>query len=109
MTFDDADLAGLYRQTRERLAGLVSGLEAEALTTAAPACPGWAVRDVVAHLTAVAEDAVAGRLAGIPTDEQTAAQVAARAGVPVLRLLARWQEAAPGSRPSSVPSGSGRP
>ena len=43
---------------------------------AVPACPGWSVRDVVAHMTAVAEDWAAGSLAGPPTDEQTAAHVA---------------------------------
>jgi uncharacterized protein (TIGR03083 family) len=86
----EPDLAGLYRETRLRLTELVSGLDAAALATAVPACPGWAVRDVVAHLTAVAEDAVAGKLTGPPPDEVTAAQVARLADVDVPGLLDRW-------------------
>ena len=60
-----------------------------------PACPGWTVRDVIAHLTATAEDAVAGRLSGPPNDELTAGQVARLAEVPVRELLTRWAAAAP--------------
>lgn len=89
------DLPGLYRDTRQRLTALVSGLDAGALATAVPACPGWAVRDVVAHLAAVADDAVAGRLTGPPTDEYTAAQVARLAEVCVPDILDLWTAAAP--------------
>jgi uncharacterized protein (TIGR03083 family) len=91
----DANLAGLYRQTRERLASLMSGLPASELTASVPACPGWTVRDVIAHLTATAEDAVAGRLTGPPDDQFTAGQVARLAEVPVPEMLARWADAAP--------------
>ena len=45
------------------MVSLMSSLGDAALGAEAPACPAWSVRDVVAHLTAVAEDAVAGRLA----------------------------------------------
>lgn len=89
------DLPGLYRETRERLTGLVAGLDAQALATMVPACPRWAVRDVVAHLTAVAQDAVAGRLTRLPTDEITAAQVARLADVPVHEILDQWTAVAP--------------
>ena len=90
-----ADLAGLYRETRERLANLVGGLPADQLAAPVPACPGWTIRDVIAHLTATAEDAVAGRLTGPPSDEHTAGQVARLAEVPVPELLARWAAVAP--------------
>jgi uncharacterized protein (TIGR03083 family) len=89
------DLAALYQQARLRLMELASGLDAAELATAVPACPGWAVRDVIAHLTAVAEDAVAGKLAGPPSDEVTAAQIARLADVRVPALLDRWTAAAP--------------
>ena len=72
----EPDLAGLYRDTRERLSDLIAGLDAAALRTMVPACPLWAVRDVLAHLTAITEDALAGRLSGPPDEEFTAAQVA---------------------------------
>ena len=54
------DLAVLYRTTRERVTGLVTGLDGATLGTPVAACPAWAVRDVVAHLAAIAEDALAG-------------------------------------------------
>jgi uncharacterized protein (TIGR03083 family) len=89
------DLPGLYRETRERLTALVRSLDTRALATPVPACPGWAVRDVVAHLAAVSEDAVAGRITGLPTEEFTAAQVARLADVPVHEVLDLWAAAAP--------------
>ncbi len=76
-----------------RLTDLVSGLDQAALGAPVPACPGWAVRDVLAHLAAIADDAVAGRLAGIPSEDYTAGQVARHADVPVPHLLAMWERA----------------
>jgi uncharacterized damage-inducible protein DinB len=70
-----------YQETRERIIALVTGLDDPAWSTAVAACTGWSVRDVVAHLAAVAEDWASGRLAGPPTDEETAAQIS-----PVRRL-----------------------
>jgi uncharacterized protein (TIGR03083 family) len=87
---DEVDLAGLYRDTRVRLAGLVAELDDAALAAAVPACPGWAVRDVLAHVAAVADDAVAGRITGIPTDEHNAGQVARLAHVGADDLLELW-------------------
>jgi len=88
-------LAELYRDTRVRLCALVSGLDDAAHSIAVPACPGWAVRDVIAHLTAVVEDALAGRLAGVPDEEFTAGQIARMADVPVAEMLDRWAAGAP--------------
>jgi uncharacterized protein (TIGR03083 family) len=93
---DKPDLAGLYRETRERLTKLVAGLDEAAVNTPVPACPGWAVRDVLAHLTAIPEDALAGRLAGVPDEEFTADQVARFADISVPEMLTRWSAAAPG-------------
>lgn len=90
-----ADLAGLYRDTRERLSNLIAGLDGAALSTMVPTCPLWAVRDVLAHLTAITEDALAGRLTGPPDEEFTADQVARFASVPVPEMLARWSASAP--------------
>lgn len=89
------ELAGLYRDTRERLSDLIARLNAAALGTMVPACPGWAVRDVLAHLTAIPEDAIAGRLTGVPDEEFTTDQVARFADVPVPEMLARWSASAP--------------
>ena len=89
------DLAWLYRDTRERLTSLVAGLDEEALAAPVPACPRWQVQDVVAHLAAIVEDALAGRLTGPPSEEQTAVQVARYNSRPITQTLAEWTAAAP--------------
>jgi uncharacterized protein (TIGR03083 family) len=91
----EPDLALLYRDTRERVIALVSDLDDAALNTWVPACPKWSVRDVFAHLTAVAEDVLAGRLARPPTEDMTAAQVARFSGHDVKDIAAAWEDVAP--------------
>jgi hypothetical protein len=90
-------IARLYQETRERIATLVTALDEQALSTAVAACPGWSVRDVVAHVTAVAEDGVSGRLAGPPTNAQTAAQVARFDGYGIAEILDAWAPTRPDS------------
>jgi uncharacterized protein (TIGR03083 family) len=90
-----SQLGRLYRDTRERLASLVSALDEAALAAPVPACPGWLVEDVVAHLAAIVEDALAGRLTGPPSEEQTAVQVARYKGRPMTDTLAGWAAGAP--------------
>lgn len=90
MPTQEPDLAQLYRDTRERVTALVSTLDDAALRTDVAACPGWQVRDVLAHLAAITEDAVAGRLTGPPTDEQTAEQVARFAHRDLTQILGVW-------------------
>lgn len=89
------DLARFYTGTRERVIALVAGLDEDALAHPVAACPGWSVRDVLAHLAAIAEDAPAGRLTGPPSDAGTAAQVARFAGRDLAGILAAWAAAAP--------------
>lgn len=91
MADSSPDLGRLYRQGREQVADLVRGLTAQQLETPVPGCPGWTVHGVVSHLAGVATDAVNGRLQGIPTPEQTAAQVEARATTPTPVVLREWE------------------
>lgn len=84
----------IYRQSRRRLTALLAG-RSDLATVPVAACPGWSVHDVAGHLVAVADDALAGRLTGPPTDEETAEQVARHAGRPTAEVLADWQELAP--------------
>lgn len=91
----EADLAQLYRETRERLSALVLGLDASELAAPVPACPGWSVSDVMCHLLAVVEDVMAGRLTRPPTDAETAQQVARHRGTPVPAVVETWAELAP--------------
>lgn len=88
------DLGVSYRQAREGVAELIRSLSPDQLTRPVPACPGWTVHDVVAHMTGVASDVITGRLAGIPDESQTAAQVADRAGTPTSVVLREWERSA---------------
>jgi hypothetical protein len=62
--------------------------------TGVPACDGCASHYVVAHAAAVAEDAAAGRITGIPSDEHNAGQVARLAAVGAGDLLELWDASA---------------
>jgi uncharacterized protein (TIGR03083 family) len=89
------DLGRLYRETRERLICLVCELDDAALETVVPACPRWSVRDVVSHLVAIVEDALAGRLTVPPAEEETAAQVARCRNRGQAEILETWATLAP--------------
>ncbi len=91
---DPRRVARIYQDTRDRITSLLSDLDDAALSTAVTACPGWSVRDVVAHLAAVADDFGQGRLTGPPTDEETAAQIARFDGQGMPDILAAWTDAA---------------
>jgi len=93
---DRMDLSAMYRESRERLHDLVRELGDDAKGVPVQACPGWSVHDVVAHLVAIAEDVLAGRLTGPPTDEQTEAQVARRREKSTAASLDEWASLAPG-------------
>ncbi len=82
-----------YRDTQERILGVIADTRA-GWRAPVPACPGWTVRDVVAHLTAVAEEWADGTLAGPPTDAETAAQIARFGGHGHDDIVAAWTTAA---------------
>ncbi|UCZ61002.1 maleylpyruvate isomerase N-terminal domain-containing protein [Mycolicibacterium phocaicum] len=89
----EPDLVLLYQQTMDRITELVSAPDASA-DAAVAACPGWSVRDVLAHMAGVAQDWAAGRRVAPPNDEQTAAQVARFDGARLPEILRAWGEAA---------------
>ncbi len=77
----------LYEDSRRRITSVV----AEADTSIpVPACPGWTIHDVVAHMVGTVHDALEGRLTGPPSDEQPAAQVARYRGRDTGGLLEEW-------------------
>jgi uncharacterized protein (TIGR03083 family) len=84
-----------YRTTRERVSGLLVELEPGDAQLAVPACPGWTVHDLVAHMTGVPDDALNGRLDGVATDPWTAAQVERGRAMSVPDLVTRWGEQGP--------------
>lgn len=86
-----SDLGALYRRAREQVSSLVRSLGPQQLEAPVPSCPGWTVHGVVSHLAGIANDVITGRLTGVPTPEETAAQVAARVDTPTSIVLREWE------------------
>jgi uncharacterized protein (TIGR03083 family) len=103
------DLAETYAETQGHLVELVQDLPPEDLETIVPASPDWTVKDVVAHVTALAADVTAGRLppeldpvAALSDAEQaarreevTAGQVSARRDRSIHEVIEEWNGVLP--------------
>src|SRR5437764_15255999 len=85
------EIAAHYTAAHERIAALVDELADEQVVTPVPFTPGWTVHDVLAHLAAIPTDGLAGRIAGVPTEEFTAGQIAERRDRTVAALLDEWR------------------
>lgn len=86
------DAADLYADTRHRVVSTLENLDPE-LTV--PACPGWRVRDVVAHLVGLAVDVTTGRVDGYAGESWTARQVAERSRSTMSDLVEEWERVLP--------------
>ena len=64
-----------YQGARERIVTLLRHASPEDAERPIPACPGWTVADLAAHIAGLAEDLIAGRVEGAGSDAWTAAQV----------------------------------
>lgn len=84
-----------FTDTRRRFASLCSALTDADLKRGVPACPEWSTKDLVAHVVGVTSDVVSGKVAGVGSEEWTAAQIAARRDRSVTELLAEWDSIAP--------------
>jgi len=94
---DPVPLSRLYQQTRTRFSDFVLGLPPASWASAVPATPGWSVRDVVAHVTGVAQDMALRKVpAAGPTPEWTAGHVERGRDSSVPELLVTWANASPG-------------
>jgi uncharacterized protein (TIGR03083 family) len=82
------DTTAAYRGVRERICELAEGADGG---LAVPACPGWTVRDLLAHVTGVGDDLLNGRLEGVGTDPWTEAQVARRRDASLEEVVAEWR------------------
>jgi uncharacterized protein (TIGR03083 family) len=87
-----SDYAQQYRDLRGRVVELVRDLDDAQVNAVAPATPEWRIRDIVAHLTGVCADVLAGNLGGVATDDWTSKQVTDRRDVPFDELLKEWEE-----------------
>ncbi len=81
-----------YRSVRGRMIDMARAADP---ATPVPACPEWTVRELLAHVTGVAADVVAGRLDGVGTQPWVNAQLAARSTRTVEALAAEWAESGP--------------
>jgi uncharacterized protein (TIGR03083 family) len=85
-----AEWGAAYERVRE----LVTGLGDEQAGTTVPACPGWTVRELLAHMIGLDADVVRGDEPDDHNSEWTQRQVDARADIPVEDLLAEWASVA---------------
>jgi Mycothiol maleylpyruvate isomerase N-terminal domain len=86
------DTAECYRTVRTRMIEFAGGLSGDQPGTPVPALPAWTVQDTYAHLAGVCAEVLDGRLTGRATDEDTARQVADRAGRALPELCAEWAQ-----------------
>jgi Mycothiol maleylpyruvate isomerase N-terminal domain len=84
-----------YRGCRQRVNTLVAALPSDRQNALVQACPGWRVRDVVAHLAGVVNDALHGRMDGVASTAWTAAQVASRTDMAMPDIVSAWSAEAP--------------
>jgi len=84
-----SDAGAAYRLIHQRVDALVRGRDGIA-GLAVPACPGWTIRQVVAHLAGVAQDIVALNLDKKGTGPWADAQVARLGGHSIDDLLDLW-------------------
>jgi uncharacterized protein (TIGR03083 family) len=77
-----------YDAVRRRLEPILSVADPR---HAVPACPGWSVGDVLAHLVGLCEDWVEGRFDGYASEEWTAAHLERHRGESCASLLERWR------------------
>ena len=84
------DVGDAYRGVRDRVVELTSGLSAEGWEQVVPHCPNWKVRQTIAHLAGIVDDALNGNMVGVATDPWTAAQIAKRAETPGPVIIEEW-------------------
>lgn len=103
------DLAAAYADTRRSMIAIGRELAEDQAVLPVPACPGWTVRDVLAHVTSIASSFAEGTfpagldpVASLLDPEQAKTRdrfvdeaLAARAGLALAAILKEWEEASP--------------
>jgi uncharacterized protein (TIGR03083 family) len=84
-----------YNRGRHVLTELSLDLTPEQAATPVPACPGWTVKDVYAHLAGIAADVLAGNLDGVATPPWTHKHVSDRAERSLNEIVLEWSESGP--------------
>ena len=83
-------ISARYVEAVESFVDLARTLGDDDWAVPVPCTPGWSVRDVLSHVSGVADDGLAGRTDGAATDPWTASQVERNAHHSVDELLERW-------------------
>ncbi len=89
------DTTEAYKETRERMTGLLRSLDEAAATTVVPACPDWTIQQLAAHAVGVSADILVGNTAEAGSDAWTEVQVSTREGRSLAELAAEWDEIGP--------------
>lgn len=82
--------ADIYRESRQRTAEILRGLDEQRWAQRVPACPEWTVRDLAAHLAGVAADVVASSVDPDRSAAWTAGQIQARRNRTLDQILDEW-------------------
>lgn len=85
------DAERLYRESQEAILALITP---ENANMPVPACPGWIVRDVLAHLTGALIDLSNENVADGPTPAWTASHIERYRNSGLVELAAQWRAAA---------------
>ena len=80
-----------WTQAQLRVIGLLEGIDPGVADTVVPACPGWTVRQLFAHMVGLGADVLAGAEADDHNENWTQAQVDARADRDVAALVEEWR------------------
>lgn len=80
----------LYRAVRDELVTELRPLDVATASTIVPACPDWTVKDVVAHLSGLNAELLAGVDGSIGSHEATSRQVADRSELSLSEVLDEW-------------------
>jgi uncharacterized protein (TIGR03083 family) len=89
------DVGAAYRQTRERITSLLENATVEQWEKTVPHCPEWTVRQTIAHLSGVVDDALNNNMEGVTTEPWTQAQIDKRADISGEAILEEWNTYGP--------------
>lgn len=89
------DVGAAYRDLRERVTAFLAGLSEAQWGQVVPHCPEWTVRQTVAHLAGVIDDAVNQNMEGVATPAWTQTQVNKRSVHTGPAIVEEWNTFAP--------------
>lgn len=80
----------LYPNVRDEVIALVRSLSEDEVAQTVPLTPGWTIQQVVAHVSGLNADVIAGAVEGLGTDERTSGQVSTRSSMSLEEICVEW-------------------